>query len=92
MPRRNKAQRVAIQIYYRKKREGKLERPVSRIVRCGRAEYDVVKMTPRRREILWHVAYSDEIVFRQMVMWTYRRKSDTVIPQPYLDGGGASRS
>lgn len=70
-------QQIAIKCYYEGRRKPNY-RPRDRMVLDGK-----VKMTPRRREILWHVAFTDGVWWREERDWSNRYENHRVYV-PYL--------
>lgn len=70
-------QQIAIKCYYQGRRKPKFQ-PRDRMVLDGQ-----VKLTPRRREILWHVAFSDDIQWREERDWSLRWENHRIFV-PYL--------
>jgi hypothetical protein len=87
-------QQIAIKCHYRRKKLG-LDRnnqpinrrsnpPSTRMVLDGK-----VKLTPRRREILWHIAFSDDLRWALQKDWS-DRWSNSFTFVPHLGGVAVS--
>lgn len=70
-------QQIAIKCHYEGRRKPRFP-PRDRMVLDG-----LVKLTPRRREILWHVAFSDDIQWREERDWSHRFENRRIFV-PYL--------
>ncbi|WP_425962603.1 hypothetical protein [Rhizobium nepotum] len=70
-------QQIAIKCYYEGRRKTKRP-PRDKIVLGGK-----VKLTPRRREILYHVAFTDGIWWREERDWSHRWENHRIFV-PYL--------
>jgi hypothetical protein len=46
----------------------------------------IMRMTPRRKEVLYHIAFTDEIKFEYSKKWKYWAKANGYLPGPRLLG------
>lgn len=74
-------QQIAIKCYYEGRRKPKRP-PRDKIVLGGK-----VKLTPRRREILFHIAFTDGIWWREERDWSNRWENHRIFV-PYLGETG----